>query len=452
MGDQRAQDRQAGFSPAQQSGGRAADAAEIAFTLQIENWWSIKAAYGRGVLDHALGHVFAQLGELVGESVAAATLGYRVADDGPWFDVRLPKRDGYRGRGAQGGQCGLALALSFNASVRPFVYEGQSIHLFLSCQPVRARRVVSEPSSGAAALSTDAAASIHLKATPDVQERPDAGWCRRYRSDMIEAGSLLQAIANDGLCLAWQAVRSASDSSEILYYEGLLRKADAASAGDDVAPLGAIRALERLGLIRLLDQHVVSRIIDQLEADPTVVLAANISALSAIFDQWWVAIESRLLGRRDVARRLVFEITETARISVSQATIFSDRMRRLGCLIALDDFGVGCASIGRLVALSPDIAKVDGSFVRRTAQSERDRRILANIIGLAREISPVVVVEGIETDAQRKLVASIGAGWIQGHFVGRPTVVRPWLFQNRPAEGLKRFQEATAAHFDRSAA
>lgn len=450
MGDQRAQDRQAGFSPAQQPGGRAA--AEIAFRLHMENWWSIQAAYGRGALDHALGHVIAQLGELVGDSVAATTLGHRVVGDGPWFDVRLPSRDGEVIRGAQSGPCDLALALSFNASVRPFIYQGHRVHLLLSCHSVRARQVVSEPSSGAVALSTDAAAPIGLKAPTDAQQHPDDGWGRQYRSDMIEADDLLRAIDSDGLCLAWQAVRSASESSEILYYEGLLRKADAASVGDDVAPLRALRALERLGFIRLLDHYVVSRVIDQLEADPTVVLAANISALSAIFDQWWVAIESRLLSQRDVARRLVLEITETAEISVSQATIFSDRMRRLGCLIALDDFGVGYASIGRLVALSPDIAKVDGSFIRRMDRSERDRRILANIIGLAREISPVVIVEGIETDAQRKFVAGIGAGWIQGYFVGRPAVVRSWLFPNRQVEALHCFRDATVAHVARGAA
>src|SRR5690606_2633797 len=152
--------------------------------------------------------------------------------------------------------------------------------LVLSCHPVRARRVASEPGSGAAALSTDAAAPKDQDEPAVAPARPDAGWVGRYRSDMAEASGLLRAIEGDDFYLAWQPIRSSSDPYEILYYEGLLRTAQAAD-GDDAVPHDALCSLERLGLIRLLDHQVVSRVIDQLEADPTVVLAANISALSA---------------------------------------------------------------------------------------------------------------------------------------------------------------------------
>jgi len=451
MGDQRKQDRQAGNSPPERSEGSAADALENVFTLRIENLWAVRDAYGEGAADCALAHVIAQLGTIIGFPVATIVRNSWIVADGRWIEVRLPPQAGRPNVHGEGASQSLALALCASAAARPFAYDGHSIHLVLSCHPVRARRVASEPGSGAAALSTDAAAPKDQDEPAVAPARPDAGWVGRYRSDMAEASGLLRAIEGDDFYLAWQPIRSSSDPYEILYYEGLLRTAQAAD-GDDAVPHDALCSLERLGLIRLLDHQVVSRVIDQLEADPTVVLAANISALSAVFDQWWIAIESRLLKRRDVARRLVFEITETAELCPSEATIFTDRMRRLGCRIAVDDFGVGFASIRRLLALSPDIVKVDGSFVRRMDRSERDRRILAGVIGLVRAISSLVVVEGVETETQREFLESLGADWIQGNCVGRPSVVRSWLFPNRQVEALNRFRDATVAHFARGAA
>jgi len=451
MGDRRAPDHQAGISSPELSGVPAADALEIAFALRIENLWAVKAAYGESAADCALGHVIAQLGTIIGFPVATIVRSRWVVADGQWIEVRLPPQAGRSNIHGEGASQSLALALCASAASRPFAYDGHGIHLALSCHPVRARRVVSEPGSGAAALSTNAAAPKDQGEPAVAPARPDAGWVGRYRSDMAQAGGLLRAIEGDEFYLAWQPIRSSSDPYEVLYYEGLLRTAQAAD-GDDAVPHDALCASERLGLVRLLDHRVVSRVIDQLEADPAVVLAANISALSAVFDQWWIAIESRLLKRRDVARRLVFEITETAELSPSEATKFTDRMRRLGCRIAVDDFGVGFASIRRLLALSPDIVKVDGSFVRRMDLSERDRRILASVIGLARAISSLVVVEGVETETQREFLESLGADWIQGNCVGRPSVVRSWLFPNRQVEALHKFRDATVAHFARGAA
>ena len=451
MGDQRRQDRQAGISPPEQSEGSAADALENVFALRIENLWAVRDAYGEGAADCALAHVIAQLGTIIGFPVATIVRNSWIVADGQWIEVRLPPQTGRPNVHGEGASQSLALALCASAAARPFAYDGHSIHLVLSCHPIRARRVASEPGSGAAALSTDAAAPKDQDEPAVAPARPNVGWVGRYRSDMAEASGLLRAIEGDDFYLAWQPIRSSSDPYETLYYEGLLRTAQAAD-GDDAVPHDALCALERLGLVRLLDHQVVSRVIDQLEADPTVVVAANISALSAVFDQWWIAIESRLLKRRDVARRLVFEITETAELSPSEATIFTDRMRRLGCRIAVDDFGVGFASIRRLLALSPDIVKVDGSFVRRMDRSERDRRILASVIGLAHAISPLVVVEGVETESQREFLESLGADWIQGHCVGRPSVVPSWLFPNRHVEALNRFRDATVAHFVRGAA
>ena len=445
MADQAAQSCRARCDDLQQGRGAASQPADIELTLQIANWQLIAGAFGAGACMHARAHLISLICELAAaQGLTDFDVG-RIFAAGDSLSLRLP------GRMRAGSECQddllseLPVALCFAAALRPYTYLGHSIHIALSPHPVRAWRVVSESGSGAVATAHDAAAPHLCGIAAGGAGLPDDPDARRCRSDMAEASKLLGMVAADQLVLAWQAVCATSDMWEVLYYEGLLRAAGQ-GAGNS-APTVAIRALERMDLVRILDVHVVGKVLDQLEADPSIVLAANISARSATLDHWWLEIGRRLGARRDLARRLVIEITETAEISASRATAFADRLRSLGCRIALDDFGVGFASVRRLLTLSPDIVKIHSLFVRRASLSERDGQVLAHIIGLARAIAPLVVVEGIETDDQCKLAESAGSAWFQGNHGGPPPMVRSWVSQpeSHKVRALLRFRDAAVA-------
>jgi EAL domain-containing protein (putative c-di-GMP-specific phosphodiesterase class I) len=230
---------------------------------------------------------------------------------------------------------------------------------------------------------------------------PDAA---RYRRDMATAAQVFTAVAEGRLFPAWQAV---SGEDEILYHECLLRL-----VGDDTPTVSdAVAALERTGLV------------------------VNISAASALLDPWWDDALARLRANPAAARRLVVEITETAAFpSISRAARFTSALRELGCRIAIDDFGMGFSSVRSVLALSPDYVKVDAFFLRRAGQSARCRNALAHMIGLAGTMAAGVIVEGVETEADSRLVASLGADWQQGHYIHFPSTLRPWIARrNAPA-------------------
>jgi EAL domain-containing protein (putative c-di-GMP-specific phosphodiesterase class I) len=254
----------------------------------------------------------------------------------------------------------------------------------------------------------------------------------RYRRDMAAASKVLGALgAADGagpmvetLRIVWRPV-VANGSDGVLYYQSVARFDE--GRGEPRLPWNELAAVERIGFGDLIDENVVNAVVTELEADPSVVLSARISSLGAISGWWWGRVVARLEGRPELAARLVLEISEAAALAKgAEVGHFCAEARRLGCRIAIGDFGAGFASVRQLVTIVPDIVKIDGGFVRRASASSRDRAILAGLAQLAAAVAPVVVAEGADTLAHARLAAEVGLGWQQGHFWGSPSICRPW--------------------------
>ena len=110
---------------------------------------------------------------------------------------------------------------------------------------------------------------------------------------------------------------------------------------------------------------------------------------------------------------LVIEVTETTIMesSVDTARRLS-RLRDMGIRIALDDFGKGHSSLGRLQDFPISILKVDSSFVHQIGQGRR--QVLDAILALAHELRLDVTVEGVETVEQLRYLHQHGASRAQG--------------------------------------
>lgn len=251
------------------------------------------------------------------------------------------------------------------------------------------------------------------------------GWAVNYRDDMRLAATLLSDLAADKIQYAWQPIRRGESQCGALYYECLLRvgASDALVSASDT-----IQALERVGLVRALDHRVITDVIKELLIDNTVCLGVNISAQSARLDEWWFKAFALLSERRNVAQRLIIEMTETSGFpDFSRTVTFTLGMRALGVRIAVDDFGVGNASIRHLLTLQPDIVKIAHFFLRNASDAANAETTLRHIIGLTKSVAPIVIAEGVETAADRQVATQNGVEWHQGHFLGAPSPRRDWL-------------------------
>jgi EAL domain-containing protein (putative c-di-GMP-specific phosphodiesterase class I) len=152
----------------------------------------------------------------------------------------------------------------------------------------------------------------------------------------------------------------------------------------------------------------------------------NISAVTMCDPAAIERIGAMLERAPEAARRVVFEITESADATFLEAAQeFAGVINRAGARLALDDFGVGFGSFTYLRTLPVSFIKVDRGFVRELASSPDDRHVVKATIEVAREFGLWTIAEGVEDAEVLELVRSMGATFAQGFHLGRPAPLEP---------------------------
>ena len=95
------------------------------------------------------------------------------------------------------------------------------------------------------------------------------------------------------------------------------------------------------------------------------------------------------------------------------------RLRELGFVIEMDDFGSGYSSLNMLSDMPIDVLKMDMKFVRNIETSDTDMRLVKLILDIARYLGVKVVAEGVETEGQLRLLKDVGCDLIQGFYFSR---------------------------------
>ncbi len=120
-------------------------------------------------------------------------------------------------------------------------------------------------------------------------------------------------------------------------------------------------------------------------------------------------------------RRITLEITESVLIqSIDHTAETLKQLRKAGINIALDDFGVGYSSLNYLSNLPVDIIKIDRSLTKQIQDNQKQHALLKSIVEMALINDLTVVAEGVETEAEQKLIESAGVQYIQGYYYARP--------------------------------
>ena len=120
--------------------------------------------------------------------------------------------------------------------------------------------------------------------------------------------------------------------------------------------------------------------------------------------------------------RVYLELSEQHEILPrKQIDLLLKSYRSQGYLLALDDYGVGFAGLRTLFLTKPEIIKVDRFFIDGIDQDERKQQFMKHLTVFAHDNDIKVVAEGVETAGEIKMCLSLGADYLQGYAILRPT-------------------------------
>lgn len=197
-----------------------------------------------------------------------------------------------------------------------------------------------------------------------------------------------------------------------------------------VGPAQFIPLAEETGLIGPLGQWVLEAACRQLkrwESDLRISglqLAVNVSARQFRQGTFVDEVSEALLMSGINPNRLKIELTESLVLENVEDTIAKmQKLKVIGVIFSMDDFGTGHSSLTYLKKLPLDQLKIDQSFVRDITKDPDDAVIVQTIVAMAKNLKLDVIAEGVETEEQRSFLERCGCPAYQGYLFGKPVPI-----------------------------
>ena len=193
-----------------------------------------------------------------------------------------------------------------------------------------------------------------------------------------------------------------------------------------LSPGEFIPLFEKNGFISQLDRYVCEQVCALLhewtvKGSKIIPVSVNISRAD-IFQEDLIDTLLFLTHKYEIDPYLLhLEVTESAYTDHTEQIIKTmDKLRELGFIIEMDDFGSGASSLNMLNQMSLDILKLDMKFIQNETAKSLDKGILQFVMKLARWKNLSVVAEGVETQDQLEYLRKVGCDYVQGYLLAKP--------------------------------
>lgn len=197
--------------------------------------------------------------------------------------------------------------------------------------------------------------------------------------------------------------------------------------GQLIFPNDFIPVFEKNKSITLLDFYVYEEVCKyiraRMDAGKRVVrVSSNISRIHLFAVDYLVRNIESLIEKYNIPPEyLEFELTETAFSDKMDDTIYLlEKLKALGVVVSMDDFGSGYSSLNALTKMSLDVVKLDKGFLNDFENDSEEKIIIPSIIEMAKKLKLAVVCEGVETKEQVAFLRDVGCDYAQGYFYSKP--------------------------------
>lgn len=316
------------------------------------------------------------------------------------------------------------------ASVFSAEQESVSMTLSVGVVPLDARHATGQSWLSAAALVCDIARDAGGNRVQLPHEAADDVAAHEQHARCVAL--LHEALANDGFYCLYQPIAGLR-GKQIERYDVLLRMRD--PQGREITAARILDVARAEGLVTAIDRWVVRRILGQLrqraESGAKTVFFIKLAAESLNDPEFGAWLEHELASVAENARQLVFEfLEEDVAISMRAADQLFERLRGLGCGIALEHFGASLNEMQLLSHVRVDYVKIDAAFVHNLVRNPANRDSVRGILRQASASGAMVIAGFVEDATSLAELWQCGVHFIQGNFLQEPDTALDYDFSD----------------------
>ena len=241
---------------------------------------------------------------------------------------------------------------------------------------------------------------------------------------LMLTNDLREAITQQQFKLYYQPIISVG-SQKILKAEALIRWKHPVKGM--INPAEFIALAEETGLIEEIGDwvfHQALRDIREIHAQYSAdfQISLNVSPKQFVKPERLLAWKKALEKAAVAGHHFCIEITEGLLLQPSLAVVntIAD-LRDFGIQFSIDDFGTGYSALAYLNKFDIEYVKIDQSFTRNLQPNNHDAILCEAIISMAHKLGMKVITEGIETEAQMKILSDFECDYGQGYLIAKPT-------------------------------
>lgn len=212
-----------------------------------------------------------------------------------------------------------------------------------------------------------------------------------------------------------------NNKGEIVRVEALARIVK--SKKEIIFPAYFIPLSEETELIEKIGDEIFKKVIKDIiswkKQNRELIVSINLSTRQLNMDFYNKVVKE--VSESSISfKNIIFEIIEENIIDTANETIeVLELFRKLGIKISIDDFGVGYSSLSRIANLPKDEIKIDKSFLKDIVdekKSKLNRIIIKALNNLAKDMEVDIVIEGVETKEEFKILTKLGCNLMQGFY------------------------------------
>lgn len=245
---------------------------------------------------------------------------------------------------------------------------------------------------------------------------PGSRLTKRIEDNISWVGRIRDAIQHDRVEVYVQPIIDAL-TGHVEKYECLMRLRD--DEGNLHSPYAFLEAAKRARLYENLMQILISKAFHYFSGRDED-FSINLTA-SDIYNSDTVAMLLDKALEFGVADRLIIEIVESEGIENYEKVLdFIDQAKKIGCRIAVDDFGSGYSNFEYLLKLDIDYIKVDGSLIKHLDSDANTQMLSDMIVSFGRKMGAETVAEFVHSEEVKQSAIVLGFDYLQGYHTGKP--------------------------------